>query len=582
VKPSWVYQSVLKSRQAQIRQHSPDPVLFFRDIVLTCADLPEGDQDAIIAGTLAMGGMYSEQMTKLVTHVVSLTEEHDKVRVVRQKRLSCKVVLPHWFDDCLKLGRKISEKPYLLPNPEITNRDQSGPTRQHQFPDLRGATSAEAGHPPDTTTPTSSAEGPSTPRKRLDVFNGWKIFFSRDLNINERLSRTLEELVERGGGNVTVDVDNCDIYIGHYREGKEYVTASRAGKQVANLSWFYSVITRNRWTNPLSKLLHYPIPRAGVPGFDKMKISLSNYTGEARMYLENLAKVAGSDFTRTMKQDNTHLITAHKSSEKCEAAQEWNINIVNHLWLEDSYAKCQPQSLTNTRYTTFPLRTNLSEVVGQTSVDIDRVEKLYFQKSDDRHDHEKHEKIVNRTVGAATVRPSPRKTVPVSSYPTNCVGHEKAAAEGEEEEEEGTPVPIREKKRSRKTSDANQTPSAIRNLSEKENEEPPSTGSNKRASAVKAASKVQIQCADANQFAKEIKRVGGVVHSRKRTSDEVYADEERSLNGQERGVDAQRQTKKVKATQPAPSESVPVQYKMLVSGDDRWLQNPKKEIEDKV
>ncbi|KAI7586468.1 hypothetical protein KC346_g17476, partial [Hortaea werneckii] len=47
VKPSWVDQSARKGKLAGPRQHSPDPSQYFQDVVLTCADLPEGDKDAI-------------------------------------------------------------------------------------------------------------------------------------------------------------------------------------------------------------------------------------------------------------------------------------------------------------------------------------------------------------------------------------------------------------------------------------------------------------------------------------------------------------------------------------------------------
>lgn len=67
-----------------------------------------------------------------------------------------------------------------------------------------------------------------------------------------------------------------------------------------------------------------------------------------------------------MTQENTHLITAHTVSEKCTAAKEWGLHVVNHLWLEESHAKWQVQSLTNPRYVYFPARTNLSDVVGET------------------------------------------------------------------------------------------------------------------------------------------------------------------------------------------------------------------------
>jgi hypothetical protein len=91
-----------------------------------------------------------------------------------------------------------------------------------------------------------------------------------------------------------------------------------------------------------------------------------------------LVQAAGGEFTKTMKQDNTHLITAHTVSEKCSAAKEWNINMVNHIWLEESYAKWHIQTLTNPRYTHFPQRTNLGEVVGQTQIDKQAIERYFF------------------------------------------------------------------------------------------------------------------------------------------------------------------------------------------------------------
>lgn len=39
-------------------------------------------------------------------------------------------------------------------------------------------------------------------------------------------------------------------------------------------------------------------------------ITVSNYGGEARLYLENLIEAAGARFTKSMKAENTHLITA--------------------------------------------------------------------------------------------------------------------------------------------------------------------------------------------------------------------------------------------------------------------------------
>lgn len=44
-----------------------------------------------------MGGLYSSPLTKLVTHVVTLSEKDDKSRVVDERKLHTKIVLPHWY-----------------------------------------------------------------------------------------------------------------------------------------------------------------------------------------------------------------------------------------------------------------------------------------------------------------------------------------------------------------------------------------------------------------------------------------------------------------------------------------------------
>lgn len=95
-KPEWVTACVTKGRLANPRQYSPDPRLFFSGVVVCCADLPDGDKDAIIGGVLAMGGLFTSSVSRLVTHIVALTLEADKCQIAASRRLTCKIVLPHW------------------------------------------------------------------------------------------------------------------------------------------------------------------------------------------------------------------------------------------------------------------------------------------------------------------------------------------------------------------------------------------------------------------------------------------------------------------------------------------------------
>lgn len=482
VKPDWVYHSVAKGRSAGPRQYSPDPCLFFGDVVVTCADdIPEGDKDAIIGGVLAFGGQYSPALSKVVTHIVALTMDNPECQLILAKGLKCRAVLPHWFDDCLKLGKKILADPYNLPNPSIFSAASRKPPSLSSPKILDGAAELVDlyGEPSDTL---------STERQNLSVFRNKIVFFAEDLKLSSHLLDAFHVLITEGGGQVATGEEEADTVVCRFRSGDDYTSASQAKKDVGNLTWLYYLVNNNIWTSPTHRLLHYPIPRKPIPGFERYRIAVSNYTGEARIYLENLVKAAGGQYTKTMTQENTHLVTAHIQSEKCEAAREWNINMVNNLWLEESYTKCQVQPLTNSRYTTFPARTNLCETVGQTEIDRDAVERYYAPLPD---------KDYGSTFGRA---------------------HENGAAA--EHTTTGTPDKASSHAKKRGTAAM-----LLRTPEGKENETPSSRGAKARA-----INKLHSMAPDIALFEKECKRSGGVVYGGRRVgdADRIVLDRRRS------------------------------------------------------
>jgi hypothetical protein len=67
------------------------------DVVICCADLLEGDKDAIVGGVFARGGLHSAKVSSMVTHIVALTMESEICRSVAIRKLNMKIVLPHWY-----------------------------------------------------------------------------------------------------------------------------------------------------------------------------------------------------------------------------------------------------------------------------------------------------------------------------------------------------------------------------------------------------------------------------------------------------------------------------------------------------
>jgi hypothetical protein len=392
---------------------------------------------------------------------------------------------------------------------------------------------------------------------------------SDDLQLSDRLKDIITEMIKAGGGALTTNVDQTDIYVCNYREGSDYVQASQAGKDVGNLSWLYYMLTHDTWTNPMRRMLHYPRPRDGIPKFEGYKISISSYTGEARVYLENLVKATGAEFTKTFKQDNTHLITAHMQSEKCEAAKEWGVHIVNHLWIEESYARCKEQTLTDSRYNFFPQRTNLGEILGQTELDRNAVEKRYYPK------------VQAKAPKPRATKPSGQPDIPTSSGPKGRADTEVATHSS----------PLVEKNTRGKSGGNTGTPA--RRESDKENDTP-GTG---RSAKAQALSKLHDSASDIAKFEKEMKRKGGVVHGGRRDKEAEVADtskknKSRDSNTSKRSFEEmdvddesivdELSDESSQKNKKAKKEKVTPKFKVMITKYERWSNNSDAESKDKV
>lgn len=462
------------------------------------------------------------------------------------KNLPAKIVLPHWFDDCLKLERRIDEAPYLLPNPDIERVDLNAELALPKGPDLTYSHS----HP----TIANDRKPPLIPRDGLKILSGKRIYFGEDLQLSSRMKRLLIELVVRCDGRTTDDLEEADIYLGHFRDGDEYIRAHQQEIYVGNLTWLYWMFAHREWTNPLTRLLHYPIPREGLPEMDGLTITVSNYGGDARLYLENLIQALGATFTKSMKVDNTHLVTARAHSEKFAAAKEWNINTINHLWLEETYAKWKVQTLTNPRYTHFPLRTNLMEIVGQTPLDQQALEQFYNPQDHDRMD------IDDSSDSPLTDLDDHPMPAPVQK-----------GAKGKKATKKTTAEPSVEKNPKEK---AIQTPARrTTTTSSTDNSAPSSTGRRAKQAATLA---LQDQSVDIALFEKEQKRKGGVLGTgRKRRSSVSTVDEKTGKKKRSTSPEAAADGKKAKK-RPKPTVF------LLITKYMKWVDEPNKEDVEKV
>ena len=450
------------------------------------------------------------------------------------------------------MGHRISEEPYRLPNPEILEPSNGDtPPPKYDIRLIGISTQVDTNNLPLSGSP-----------KIRDVFKNHKVKLSSDLGINEHLLQTISSVIEAGEGEVVDSVDLADTLVCQYRDNEDFREAGLSGIAIGNLAWLYHIILTNSWTSPLQRLLHFPIARTGLPGFKAYRLSLSNYNGDARLYLENLAKAAGCEFTKSMKADNTHLITAHTKSEKCDAAKEWNIHMVNHLWLEESYAKWCVQSVANPRYTHFPARTNLGEVVGRTAIDKTVLEKN-FLPAPEKPAAKTASKISTKPSGQTEQSAKPDKP----ELDANRSGILKSSPALSHRQKDVNATPTTGKKNHKpELAEGLATPAPI--SFDKENGTPSTGARSSRSAKTKAVANMSNYSEDFALLAKQKKQKGGIVHGG-RSSEELVQSPglKRSLSVEIVSGPDEPKSKRSKKEHP------PSQMKLLVTGHVEWSQD---------
>lgn len=271
-----------------------------------------------------------------------------------QKGTRVKILVPHWFDDVVRLGvATIPTLQYEWPDPKVLQLAPPSPEgkRSHKLPEEKASLykSVVLGTSADTEVPANLGKA----AERIDIWKGKRILLSVSLGLNPGRREAVVAGVKRFGGTVVnvknagdeaKKVENVDVLITKFRAGAAYFKVisypqthsitnhvrqalKQDGVIVGNLCWLFHVQTIRAISPPTDQLLHYPTPNKQVEGFDKhvsltrkghlcgslmnsKEITVTNYTGEAREYLKRLIEVMGATFTPNMSPRNTVVIAA--------------------------------------------------------------------------------------------------------------------------------------------------------------------------------------------------------------------------------------------------------------------------------
>ncbi|KAH3685235.1 hypothetical protein WICPIJ_003779 [Wickerhamomyces pijperi] len=336
------------NRQPSIRPFSPNPQHVLKDVTVCVGGLPDTDKEAIYGAVRALGGSFSETLNKFVTHLISTDLDDDcciVVNTIEEPRIT--IVVPNWIDDCIKLRRKLDVTPYLL----VDDKLELAASLQHATEQVNKEQKSQRSEQP---------------------MKGLAVYLGSDLQLHESSSSiNVKSWIQSAGAVITTDIRKANTYIGKYRDGLEYHTAMKNNLKVASCYWIYWMQEHQRYIDPYEKLLHHPWVRGGLPEMKEFSISSTNYTGDARQYVTKLIEALGAKFTTTLNKRNTHLIAASTSGKKYESACKWgNVQVINHLWLEETYADWSLKSTSHQRYSYYPHHFSMNELIGQTPLKI--------------------------------------------------------------------------------------------------------------------------------------------------------------------------------------------------------------------
>ncbi|WFD02299.1 regulator of Ty1 Transposition [Malassezia obtusa] len=366
--PRWVTRSVDLHHIQPEGLYSPDPARFFSGIVISCASLTPHDQEMLAAAVESLGGAVKQTLCEEVTHLVASSRDTAKVRALEERpEIPIEVVAPHWISESFRLNRRL-------------------PLRDYEF-DLRTPGALPVCLCASWDRPQEGASSPlhSSVDENALVLAGKRVLFARDIHGGALESHpelhSLRDRVEAAGGTCleTVAPDASDeavhaavrhahLVVARFRESPEFGAAMRQNVTVGTLPWLVQTLSKGRILSPRDRLLHFPYPQNAVPGFDRLTITITNYSGAARSYLKELIAKMGGSFTPHMTPSHDVCVALDLVGEKVNKAREWNIPIVNHIWLEQCFATWTNQNLAQSQFITFPGATQLRSVVGRASV----------------------------------------------------------------------------------------------------------------------------------------------------------------------------------------------------------------------
>ncbi len=201
--------------------------------------LSPADAETLSAGITALGGQWRLGMTRDVTHLFAVSCSSDKYKTAMeyQEVTRINIILPHWFDDVVRLGMgSIDTAIYQWPDPAYLKD-----TQQSTLDDAKKIRKLD---PDKKVLYKTALLRPDSDISGIPVKNVWegrRVLLSTNLELSEGRREAVEKSIHMAQGTVmdyrsnngdgdeeeeSTNVEVCDVYVTRFRSGKAYFKAS--------------------------------------------------------------------------------------------------------------------------------------------------------------------------------------------------------------------------------------------------------------------------------------------------------------------------------------------------------------------
>uniref|UniRef100_T1K2U0 PAX-interacting protein 1 n=1 Tax=Tetranychus urticae TaxID=32264 RepID=T1K2U0_TETUR len=177
-------------------------------------------------------------------------------------------------------------------------------------------------------------------------------------NVSEERLESCKKIVQKYGGEMeNTYSDKCTHVICETQQNPIVQQAIKEGKRCVTIFWLNDIIIEGRMRPPY-KIWHLPRTFDGdfLPCRDHI-ITLTNFEGTERVFVKELIKVTGAQYTNYLNHKNTIIICKKLEGPKFKKALQWDMPAVNLIWLQDILFGHHNQALSalhkSQRYTKF-------------------------------------------------------------------------------------------------------------------------------------------------------------------------------------------------------------------------------------